>query len=76
MKTQQTGFWSWLGRWGGCALSLGAGFWLAVAPALAQDRPVRKLDESKAGWEWTIGTVFVVACLVVAFKNSKRSNVQ
>jgi hypothetical protein len=53
--------------------------WLAAAPVMAQsqqDAAAPKLQESKAVMEWVIGSVFVLGCLVVAFKNSKRSHVQ
>lgn len=55
--------------------------WLAAAPILAQppNKPVstaKPLPPAKPVIEWVIGAVFLVACLVVAFKNAKRSNVQ
>jgi uncharacterized paraquat-inducible protein A len=34
------------------------------------------LDSAKPVMEWLAGTIFLVACLVVAFKNAKRANVQ
>jgi hypothetical protein len=51
--------------------------WLDVAPVLAQaQQQDPKLQESKPAAEWGIGAVLIVGCLVVGFKNSKRSHVQ
>lgn len=41
----------------------------------AAPTPKRRADESSL-IEWGIGVVFLIGCLVIAFKPSKRSNIQ
>lgn len=36
--------------------------------------PANTPDEASIAIEWLIGAIFVVGCLVVAFKPAKRSN--
>jgi hypothetical protein len=52
---------------------------IVAEPVLAR-RPrgpvIKTLEPSKPILEWVIGTVFLIACLIPAFKNSKRSQVQ
>ena len=55
------------------------GVLLAAGPALAQKYeapPSKPLSPSTFMVEWGIGTVFLVACLVVGFKPAKRSNLK
>ena len=52
---------------------------LTAPPALAQSRELvsRKSGaEESVMIEWLIGAVFLIGCLVVAFKPAKRSNLQ
>ncbi len=52
---------------------------LFVAPALGQKpytAPAYPTKERSALIEWGIGAAFMVGCLVVAFKPSKRSNLK
>jgi len=52
---------------------------LSVAPALGQkpyEAPKYNTKEKSAIVEWGIGAAFLVGCLVVAFKPSKRSNLK
>lgn len=61
--------------WSGALICLG----LAAGSAHAQEQQeeaVPKIAASKPAIEWTIGAGFLVGCLIVAFKNSKRSHVQ
>lgn len=57
--------------WAACTISL----WLGVTPAMADPQLGSGLETSKPVLEWFIGAIFVVATLIVAFKNAKRSNV-
>ena len=72
---------SWLRRvcggpvWRMAPLGFVLALWLA-GPAAAQESAdgVRALETKKAVVEWAIGTVFLAACLVVAFKNARRTH--
>ncbi len=68
--------WSRLRRTSSALAAAAVSLWLTVGPVLAQEATVRKIEESKPAWEWTMVVVFIAGCLVVAFKNSKRSNIQ
>lgn len=55
------------------------GLLLTAGPVLAQkpyQAPSYATTERSALVEWGIGSVFLVGCLVVAFKPSKRSNLK
>ncbi|MDM8008000.1 MAG: hypothetical protein QUV05_17815 [Phycisphaerae bacterium] len=55
------------------------GLLLAVGPALAQgssEGPTYNFKPRSTMIEWVIGTIFLIGCLVVAFKPSKRSNLK
>lgn len=59
-------------------LTIGFGILLQAMPVLAQsyDPPtVRAGKEPSMMYEWLIGAGFLVGCLIVAFKPSKRANV-
>lgn len=63
----------------GRALTVLMSWVLTAPPVLAQSREVvsRKSGaEESVMIEWLIGAVFLVGCLVVAFKPAKRSNLQ
>ncbi len=61
-------------RAGVLCLAAIAALWLTVGAAWGQQKDaIPTLTESKAAAEWAIGSAFLVGCLVVAFKNSKRS---
>ena len=50
---------------------------LSSATAMGQSyqQPAPSTVTKESGWmEWVIAAVFVVGCLVVAFKRAKRSN--
>lgn len=44
--------------------------------AQAQQDAGPKLPASKPAAEWAIGAAFIVGCIVIAFKTSKRSHMQ
>ena len=55
------------------------GVLLSATPLSAQTYDIPPEPETKAGersvaWEWLIGSIFLVGCLVVAFKPAKRAN--
>jgi len=55
------------------------GMLLPAAPALAQtytQTPPTGLQEKGGTVEWLMAAGFLVACLVVAFKPAKRSNLK
>lgn len=55
------------------------GLLLVLGPALAQgpsEGPTYNFKPRTTMIEWLIGTIFLVGCLVVAFKPSKRSNLK
>ncbi len=55
------------------------GLLLAAAPALAQkpyEAPKYSSKDRSTMIEWGIGAGFLIGCLVVAFKPSKRSNLK
>ncbi|MGQ9651103.1 MAG: hypothetical protein ACUVXJ_13420 [Phycisphaerae bacterium] len=55
------------------------GLLLTVVPAVAQaasEGPTYSFKPRTTMIEWLIGTIFLVGCLVVAFKPSKRSNLK
>lgn len=61
------------------ALCLLTGLFLAAGPALAQkpyEAPKYSTSDRSTMIEWGIGAAFVIGCLVVAFKPSKRSNLK
>jgi amino acid transporter len=66
---------AWLGAVAGAAIRL-----LGASPALGQltydyAAPVTVAKEST--WvEWVIGAIFILGCLVVAFKGAKRSKLE
>ena len=54
---------------------------LSATPLMAQAYDVTQEAESKSAdrsvWhEWLIGSIFLVGCLVVAFKPAKRANLR
>ncbi len=53
-------------------------FFCTAATVWAQEPKggAKTIEPSKPIIEWLIGLVFLVACVVAAFKNAKRSNVQ
>ena len=72
---------SWLRRVGRAVASRvvlpGLVLTLSLAgPATAQEsnEGVAPLESKKPAIEWTIGTVFLAGCLVVAFKNARRTH--
>ncbi|NLE58119.1 MAG: hypothetical protein GX616_07155 [Planctomycetes bacterium] len=61
------------------ALYFLTGLLLAVGPALAQkpyEAPTYSFKPRSTIREWGIGAGFLIGCLVVAFKPSKRSNLK
>ena len=55
------------------------GFLLTVQPVWAQvyAKPQAKSPGSDSTWlEWLIGSVFMIGCLFVAFKSSKRATLE
>ncbi|GMV97362.1 MAG: hypothetical protein AMXMBFR83_17200 [Phycisphaerae bacterium] len=63
-------------RW---LIHLMMGLLLSVAPVAGQtyevqDAPTPK--EKSVAKEWLIGTVFLIGCLVVAFKPARRANLR
>lgn len=52
---------------------------LTTTQAVAQSYEVTKVElpkERSTAKEWLIGSVFLIGCLVVAFKPAKRANLQ
>jgi FtsH-binding integral membrane protein len=58
------------------ALALLATTAVAAAQTYEVVAPKVVSAEQSLLWEWIYGLVFVVGCLVVAFKPAKRSNLQ
>lgn len=53
------------------------GLWLAAGPVMAQaQQEAARLPDAKPAIEWAIGAGFIVCCLIIGFKNSKRGHVQ
>ena len=65
-----------LGRW----IAVLCGMLLSAGPALAQRAyeatSPKTMQQQSVILEWGIGAIFLVGCLVVAFKPAKRSNLQ
>jgi len=57
-----------------------AGVMLWAGPAMAQQvylaPDMKKIKEESGIVEWGIGAIFLVGCMVVAFKPAKRSNLR
>ncbi len=55
------------------------GFLLTVQPVIGQvyTKPEATSSGSDSTWlEWLIGSAFMIGCLFVAFKSSKRANLE
>ena len=64
-----------------CLLNILFGVLLSATPLSAQtyDIPTEvetKADERSVWKEWLIGSIFLVGCLVVAFKPAKRADLR
>ncbi len=60
--------------------ALACGLLVPVLPAWAQityePSTIKTAAEQSLMYEWICGTVFLLGCMVVAFKPSKRSNLR